>query len=104
MDVGMYDPIEFAMMRKVMTSGTDTSGGTFVPLPGQGELIELLKPMTIFDKAGCTEVPLPPQGRIKYPRQTAASSTYWVGENAPISASDIGTGEVTLQARKLAPR
>lgn len=47
-------------------------------------------------------VPLPPQGRLKYPRQTAASNTFWVGENAPISESIVGTGEVTLQAKKLA--
>jgi HK97 family phage major capsid protein len=39
---------------------------------------------------------------LKYPRQTSASNTYWVGENAPITDSNIGTGEVTLQAKKLA--
>jgi len=39
---------------------------------------------------------------LKYPRQTAASNTYWVGENSPITDSNIGTGEVTLQAKKLA--
>lgn len=37
-----------------------------------------------------------------YPRQTAASLTFWVGENQQITSSDIGTGEVTLQAKKLA--
>ncbi len=30
-----------------------------------------------------------------------ASLTFWVGENAGITASDIGTGEITLQAKKL---
>ena len=39
---------------------------------------------------------------MKYPRQTMASLTYWVGENSPITDSNIGTGEVTLQAKKLA--
>lgn len=37
-----------------------------------------------------------------YPRQTAASNTYWVGENSGITPSNIGTGTVTLQAKKLA--
>ena len=31
-----------------------------------------------------------------------ANQPYWVGENAPITPSDIGTGEILLQARKLA--
>src|SRR6185369_13631517 len=42
------------------------------------------------------------QGRLTYPRQTAASLTYWVGENAGITESQIGTGVLTLQAKKLA--
>jgi len=67
-----------------------------------GELIELLRNKEALVNAGARVVPLPPQGRLKYPRQTAASLTYWVGENAPITESTIGTGEVTLQAKKLA--
>ncbi len=77
-------------------------GGALVAPPEMGELIELLRNKEALVNAGARTVPLPPQGRMKFPRQTAASSTYWVGENAPIPASDIGTGEVTLQAKKLA--
>ncbi len=77
-------------------------GGSLVPPPEMGELIELLRNKEALVNAGARTVPLPPQGRLKYPRQTAASSTYWVGENSPITTSDIGTGEVTLQAKKLA--
>jgi HK97 family phage major capsid protein len=67
-----------------------------------GELIELLRNKEALVNAGARVVPLPPQGRLKYPRQTAASTTYWVGENSPVTESSIGTGEVTLQAKKLA--
>ncbi len=80
---------------------TNLGGGLVAP-PEQGELIELLRNKEALVNAGARTVPLPPQGRLKYPRQTAASSTYWVGENAPITASDIGTGEITLQGKKLA--
>ncbi len=107
------DPYEMLHIRRkaLMAQGysqkdlswlTDTRGGALVAPPEMGELIELLRNKEALVNAGARTVPLPPQGRMKYPRQTAASLTYWVGENAPITASDIGTGEVTLQAKKLA--
>lgn len=77
-------------------------GGALVAPPEFGELIELLRNKEALVNAGARTVPLPPQGRMKYPRQTSASTTYWVGENSPIPDSNIGTGEVTLQAKKLA--
>ena len=77
-------------------------GGSLVPPAEQGELIELMRNKEALVNAGARTVPLPPQGRIKYPRQTAASNTYWVGENAPITESTVGLGEITLQAKKLA--
>lgn len=88
--------------RKTLSWLTETLGGALVAPPEMGELIELLRNKEALVNAGAKVVPLPPQGRLKYPRQTAASLTYWVGENSPISASDINTGEVTLQAKKLA--
>ncbi len=81
---------------------TETRGGSLVAPPEMGELIELLRNKEALVNAGARTVPLPPQGRMKYPRQTSPSNTYWVGENSPITSSDIGTGEVTLQAKKLA--
>lgn len=80
----------------------ELTGGALVAPPEMGELIELLRNKEALVNAGARTVPLPPQGRLKYPRQTAASTTYWVGENSPITDSNIGTGEVTLQAKKLA--
>ncbi len=88
--------------QKTLSWLTDTLGGALVAPPEFGELIELLRNKEALVNAGARTVPLPPQGRIKFPRQTGPSSTYWVGENAPITASDINVGEVTLQAKKLA--
>lgn len=87
---------------KALSWLNELTGGALVAPPEQGELIELLRNKEALVNAGARVVPLPPQGRMKYPRQTAASLTYWVGENAPITESNIGTGEVTLQAKKLA--
>lgn len=87
---------------KTLSWLTETLGGSLVAPPEQGELIELLRNKEALINAGARTVPLPPQGRMKYPRQTAASTTYWVGENKIITDSDIGTGEITLQAKKLA--
>jgi len=80
----------------------ELTGGALVAPPEMGELIELLRNKEALVQAGARTVPLPAQGRLKYPRQTAASNTYWVGENKAITQSEIGTGEVTLQAKKLA--
>jgi HK97 family phage major capsid protein len=87
---------------KTLSWLNELAGGALVAPPEMGELIELLRNKEALVNAGARVVPLPPQGRLKYPRQTAASLTYWVGENAKIADSDIGTGEVTLQAKKLA--
>lgn len=78
------------------------SGGALVAPPEQGELIELLRNKEALVNAGARTVPLPPQGRLKYPRQTSASTAYWIGENTPITQSEIGTGDITLAAKKLA--
>ncbi len=87
---------------KTLSWLNETLGGSLVPPAEQGELIELLRNKEALVNAGARVVPLPAQGRLKYPRQTGASLTYWVGENAPITSSDIQTGEITLQAKKLA--
>ncbi|MDE2098076.1 MAG: phage major capsid protein [Patescibacteria group bacterium] len=88
--------------QKALSWLNELSGGALVAPPEMGELIELLRNKEALVNAGARVVPLPPQGRLKYPRQTAPSNTYWVGENSPITESIIGTGEVTLQAKKLA--
>lgn len=87
---------------KALSWLNELTGGALVAPPEMGELIELLRNKEALVNAGARTVPLPPQGRMKFPRQTAASSTYWVGENAPITESLVGTGEITMQAKKLA--
>jgi HK97 family phage major capsid protein len=88
--------------RKDLSWLNELAGGALVAPPEMGELIELLRNKEALVNAGARTVPLPPQGRLKFPRQTSASLTFWIGENKRIDNSDIGTGEITLQAKKLA--
>ena len=44
---------------------------------------------------------LPPNGRVQFPKLTAASTAYWVGEGSPITESQPTTGNLDLQAKKL---
>jgi HK97 family phage major capsid protein len=45
---------------------------------------------------------LPPNGKIDFPRHTSGLTGYWVGENAAITASEMGTDTLSLTAKKLA--
>lgn len=80
----------------------ELTGGALVQPPELGELIELLRNKEALVQAGARTIPLPAQGRLTFPRQTAASLAYWVGENKQITQSEVGTGTVTLQGKKLA--
>lgn len=87
---------------KTLSYIDELTGGALVAPPEFGELIELLRSKEACVQAGARVVPLPAQGRMKFPRQTAASLSFWVGENQQITDSNIGTGEINLQAKKLA--
>src|SRR5262245_14745591 len=101
-----FDPDEADWIaRRVRTKAlgtiTDTAGGTLVPLPMLGELIDLQRSMEVFASAGAQEVALPPSGRVQFPKLTGASTAYWVGEGSAITESQPTTGNLDLQAKKL---
>lgn len=102
------DPDELKALRKSyqkdMSWNIDTAGGTLVPAPAQGELIEYLRNKACLMEAGARVMPLPAQGSIALPKQTGASTAYWVGENTTITNSDLTTGDLLLKAKKLAAR
>src|SRR5258707_8523522 len=66
-----------------------------------GELIDLQRSLEVFAVAGAQEVALPPNGRVQFPKLTAASTAYWVGEGSAITESAPTTGNLDLQAKKL---
>lgn len=99
------DPDEMAWYRrriKTLSWTDELSGGALVAPPDFGEIIELLRSKEACVQAGARVVPLPPQGRMTFPRQTSPSLHYWVGENQQITDSNVGTGSINLQAKKLA--
>lgn len=75
-------------------------GETLVPLAEQGELIQLLRNKEALINAGARVVPLPPQGSLRLPRQTSATTGYWLGENTQIPLSTFGTGSLLLRGKK----
>ena len=91
-----------AMYKKDLSWNTDTAGGTLVPAPAQGELVELLRNKAALLAAGARVIPMPAQGSVSLPKQTGASTAYWVGENTAITESNITTGNLLLRAKKLA--
>lgn len=93
-----YDPDE---VQRALGTVSDVAGGSLVPPPSLGELIDLQRNMEVFPNAGATEAPLPPNGRVSYPKLTGGSTAYWVGEAATITESAETTGNLLLEAKKL---
>jgi HK97 family phage major capsid protein len=83
----------------------ETLGGALVAPPEFGELIQLFRNKDALINAGARVVPLPPSGRLKYPRQTAPTTGYWVGEGTTtggITQSNFNTGSLLLEGKKCA--
>ena len=89
-------------VKTAMSYLTDTIGGALVPPPEMGELIPLMRNKSALDRAGARQVPLPPNGKWVAPRVTGPSTGYWIGENTAPTESNPTTGQVTMQAKKLA--
>lgn len=80
----------------------DTGLGVLLGPTMMGDLIELIRAKEVFSRAGSTQLALPPNGRLRFPRQTGATTAYWVGESASITSSEPVTGDVDMIAKKLA--
>jgi HK97 family phage major capsid protein len=86
---------------KALGTLSDLAGGSLVPFPVLGELIDLQRNMEAFANAGAQEIAMPPNGRIQFPKLTGGSTAYWVGEGSAITESEPTTGNLDLQAKKL---
>lgn len=80
----------------------ESLGGALLGSVQQGELIDLIRSKEIISRLGATEFTFPSNGRIQWPRMTSDMSGYWVGEAQNITESNIGTGLLTMIAKKLA--
>jgi len=96
------DPEEIAYTRKAMSNLDDSAGGALVALPASGELIDLLRPLTVLDRAGALQLPLPPQGSMIWPREAGDPTFTWVSPNDPIPESAPSTSLLTMTAKRIA--
>jgi hypothetical protein len=106
---GRFDPDEAAWIsrktgfgQKALGTVSDIAGGVIVGFPALGEMVELQRNREVFANAGCHEISLPPNGRIQFPKLTGGATANWVGEAAGIAESQPNTGNLDLQAKKVA--
>ena len=71
------------------------------PPPEFGEIIELLRNQEALVNAGARTIQLPAQGTVVFPRITSPTTAGTYGENMPNNDSTIGTGHLTLSAKKI---
>lgn len=93
--------ISFAeAQEKALQADTFDAGGNLVPVDFSGEIIELLRDMTIVRQAGPRQVDMP-RGGLNMGRQTDAASASYGEEGADTNADQLSTDEVNLVAKKL---
>lgn len=81
--------------------GSGAAGGFLVPEAVSGEIIELLRPMSVIMSLQPTMVPLP-NGNLTLNRQATGASASYIGEQQNIGATGVTFGQVKLSAKKLA--
>lgn len=88
------------LVRNAMGTGDNTKGGFLTPEPLQNSIIELREQYGVFARyAGQWNMA---SGRDSAPKVNGEITSYYVGEGAEITASDMSFGLVSLEARKLA--
>ena len=91
-----------AAVRQGLSQYDDTGLGVLLGPTQMGDLVELIRAKEVFSRAGSTQLALPPNGRLRFPRQTGATTAYWVGESATVTASEPTSGDIDMIAKKLA--
>ncbi|MCK5237502.1 MAG: phage major capsid protein [Deltaproteobacteria bacterium] len=81
---------------KALATTTGGSGGYIVPTQYIAELIELLRAEAVTIAMGASVLDNLQGSPIEIPKQTGGSTTYWVGENTAITASDQTLGQITM--------
>lgn len=87
--------------QKALAAGVISAGGAIVPDEYRAELVELLRSQSVIRAAGCPTIPMK-SGSMTMPRQSAAATAAYVGENANIAISQLALEQVQLAAKKLA--
>lgn len=86
---------------KAMAAGDPLAGGFLVPTEFSTDVIELLRASGVVRSLNPVTMPMS-SGTVKVPRITTGSTAAYIGENANITKSELGTGQLTLTFKKLA--
>lgn len=78
------------------------SGGWFVPSQYIAEIIEMLRAKAVVIEMGATVLDGLTASPVEIPRQSSASTAYWVGENVSITESMIGDERLSLTPKSVA--
>jgi HK97 family phage major capsid protein len=87
-------------VKATMTTGNNPSAGFLVPDSFEAAIIELREMYGVW-RNNSTVWPMGP-GKTIVPRLSGEVSTYYVGEESTITASDMTVNQVELDAKKLA--
>lgn len=90
---------EHGVEMKAMTENVNTAGGFLVPDEFSTTLIDLREQYGVLRRHAHIE-PMARDTKL-IPRRTGGVTTYWVGEGATITASDMSLDQVGLTAKKL---
>ncbi len=88
-------------IQNAMSTDSNTAGGFTVPDPLESTVIRLVEEYGVFRRNIGRVWPMP-NGSLKVPKRNGGFTTYYVGENTAITASDVAFAQVSLQANKLA--
>lgn len=80
--------------------GSGAAGGFLVPEDVSGEVIELLRPMSVVTAMGPRFVPMP-NGNLTTNRRASGANFGYTGEQQAIGATGYNYGQVKLSAKKL---
>ncbi|MGQ2989512.1 MAG: phage major capsid protein [Brevundimonas sp.] len=84
-----------------MEQSTDVKGGFLVEKTYSRDFIELLRPRVVIRQLGARSVPMA-SGNLTMRKKTGSTQAAYVGERAPIPATNPTFGEVSMAAKKLA--
>jgi HK97 family phage major capsid protein len=86
---------------KAQAAGVETAGGFLVPLQALGGFIEILRANMVTATLGATMLNDLIGVPVEIPKQTSSSLAHWVEENASLTESEIGLGQLQMNPKAL---
>lgn len=90
-----------ASNEKAMSAGDPTAGGFLVPTEFSQDVIELLRASAVVRSLNPLIMPMT-VGHLKIPKVTSGVTAAYIGENTNITKSELGTGQIDMNFKKLA--